>query len=373
LSDAERRIPHPLGGSTMGNWAQTLLRYSGKSTDWRRVLRITALVFAGSPFRAYERLRWHRAVSRIAIREPVFICGHWQSGHTLAQLLLSSDPRFATLRLKHAVQPAACLSMQPVLRWFLAHRIPERRLVDEMPNHLEAPQGDDFALGSLTGISFYYAWYFPRNADEVFRRFVLMENLSPGALRNWSRHYRQLLRKLLWESGCDRVVVRNACNTARMTQILSEFPDARFVVCHRHPYEVFAASLERWEALTRAFSLCRAALSPDELESLTLSWYEQLMQRYSTDRSQIPADRIFEAPYDDLRCRPIELMRNLYDDFGWDGFDAAKPHMEFAHRSGPWKLAGQSVINERQRTLVDQRWGFAFDLWNYHHGHAHQE
>ena len=27
----------------------------------------------------------------------------------------------------------------------------------------------------------------------------------------------------------------------------SSFPDARFVFCHRNPYEVFAASLERWE------------------------------------------------------------------------------------------------------------------------------
>ena len=105
---------------------------------------------------------------RLTCGAPIFICGHWQSGHSLAQQLFACDPRFATLRLRHAVQPAACLTMQPILRRFLQRRLPEHRLADELPLHLDAPQGDDLALGLLTGLSFYNAWYFPLMPPQCF-------------------------------------------------------------------------------------------------------------------------------------------------------------------------------------------------------------
>lgn len=359
------RLPHPLGGSTAGNWVRTLLRYGGRDLHWGKAARISALVAAAAPFRLYERLRWGRAVSAVDVREPIFICGHWQSGHTLAQLLLACDPQFATLRMRHAVQPAACLTMQPILRRFLAGRLPENRLADNMPSHLDAPQGDDFALALLTGVSFYYAWYFPWQADEVFRQFVLMEDLSEDTLADWKRQYRRLLQKLLLDSGRERVAVRNACNTARFTHLLSAFPDAKFIYCHRNPYDVLAASLERWEALTRAFSLSRNALSAGELEELTLSWYEQLLQRYLADRSQVPAGRIFEAPYADLKERPVELVQQVYEQFGLDGFDTARPLMEQMRRESPWELAGSTPLTADQRSAVAERWAFAFEEWGY--------
>lgn len=360
-----RRTPHPLCGSTAGNWVRTLCRYGGRNTRWGRALKITALVAAAAPFRVYERLRWNRALAAVPIREPIFICGHWQSGHTLAQLLLSCDPRFATLRLRHAALPAACLTIQPVLRWFLRGRLPATRIADSMPHHLDAPQGDDLALGLLTGVSFYDAWYFPRHADEVFRRSVLMQGLSERALENWKWHYRRLLQKVVVESGRDRVVVRNASNTARIPHLLCAFPDARFIVCHRNPYEVFSASLERGEAMTSALSLSRDVSSPDEVEERTLSWYQQLLRRYLQDREQAPAGRIFEAAYDDLRRRPIELIEEVYAAFGLDGFDAARPRMEQLVREGPWELAGSRPLTDQQRAAVADRWAFAFHEWGY--------
>jgi hypothetical protein len=358
-------MPHPLGGSTLPNWLKTLRKYGGRDVRWGKALKISMLVAAAAPFRCYERIRWSRAVAAVSVREPIFICGHWQSGHTLTQLLLSCDPQFATLRLRHAVQPGACLSMQPVLRWFLKGRLPQKRLVDDMPNHLEAPQGDDFALGLLTGASFYYAWYFPRHADVVFREYVMMEGLPGDMLEDWKRNYRCLLQKLLIDSGRKCVAVRNACNTARMTHLLSAFPDARFIYCHRDPYEVFAASLERWEALTRAFSLSRDTLAPGELEELTLSWYEQLLKRYLADRSQVPTNRLVEVAYADLRDCPLDVMQRVYETFGIGGIADLRPLMDRLHRQHPWTLAGCEPLTEAQRDSVRGRWAFAFDEWGY--------
>ena len=114
--------PHPLAGSTFRNWGRTVWRYGGRQARWGRILMCGGLSAAAAPFRAYEQLRWNRSLRQIPVREPIFICGHWQSGHSLAQLLLACDPRIATLRLRHAIQPAACLTLQPLLRQFLAPR-----------------------------------------------------------------------------------------------------------------------------------------------------------------------------------------------------------------------------------------------------------
>jgi hypothetical protein len=342
-----------------------VFRYGGRHTNRVRLLKISGVVAATAPFRCYESLRWERKLSAVDVRAPIFICGHWQSGHSLAQQLFACDPRFATLRLRHAVQPAACLTMQPILRRFLQRRLPEHRPADKLPLHLDAPQGDDLALGLLTGLSFYNAWYFPLSAAAVFRESVLMEGLSTAVLVNWQRQYRRLLQKILCESGRESIAIRSAANTARMPQLLKEFPDARFVYCHRNPFEVFAASLERWEALTRAFSLSRRALPPEDVERLTLDWYEQLLGRYLTDRRLISADRLIEVAYDDLQQRPVEAMHRVYEAIGLDGFSDVRPIMERLPGEQAWDLAGSRPLTPQQRDVVAGRWEFAFREWGY--------
>lgn len=356
---------HPLCGTTVRNWVGVLTRHGQRGMNWRRAVQITALAAAAAPVCWYERLRWGRSLSRLDVHEPIFICGHWQSGHTLAQLLLACDPRFATLRLRQAVQPAACLTLRPLLARLLRNRLPENRISDELPIGLDAPQGDDFALAMLSDVSFYYAWYFPEQADSVFHRSVLMEDLPAAALAAWQRHYRRLLQKLLCDSGRERVAVRNGANTARIRQLLAAFPDARFVFCHRDPYEVFSASLQRWQRMVAVLALDSAMVPEDLVEELTLKWYELLLQRYLEDRSQIPAGQLVEVAYSELRAVPLEAMMKVYDRLSLDGFETARPEMQRLLDSHPWELAGSRPLTAEQRAAVAQRWEFAFQEWGY--------
>jgi hypothetical protein len=326
---------------------------------------ISGVVAAGAPFRCYERLRWGRAIAAVDVRAPIFICGHWQSGHSLVHSLFDCDPQFASLRLRHAVHPSACLTMQPLLRRILRHRLPRRRIADNLPHHLDAPQGDDLPLGLLTGLSFYNAWYFPLTAAEAFRESVLMDGVAPDVLTDWQRQYRRLFQKLLYESGRHAVVAHSAGNTARIPQLLAEFPDARFVYCHRNPYEVFAASLERWDRLTAEFSLHRRALPRAAVESLTLEWYEQLLRRYLADRQRIPPGQLIEVGYTDVQQRPVEMMERIYDSFGLEWSSAIQDRMARLPTEQVWELAGSSLLTPQQSTIVADRWGFAFREWNY--------
>ena len=221
------------------------------------------------------------------------------------------------------------------------------------------------ALGQMTGVSIYHAWYFPLCAERIFRDFVMMEGLPPAVLADWQRLYRRVLQKILWESGRDSAVVRNAANTARIPHLLAAFPDARFIHCHRNPYEVFSASLQRWERLTAAFALERGAIARDKLEELTLAWYEQLLRRYLADRSCVPAGRLVEVAYSDLQQRPLAAAEQIYSALDLGGFGEARPHMEQMLRQNSWELAGDRPLSPEQRAIVGRRWEFAFREWGY--------
>jgi hypothetical protein len=359
------RAPHPLAGSTCRNWLRTLARYRSRDLKWGRIARISAVVAAGAPFRWYERLRWGRKIASVTVQDPVFLIGHWQSGHSRAQLLLACDPRFATLRLRHAVVPAASLAMRRILPRLLNRRIPRDRRADRLPLTLDSPQGDDLPLGLVTAVSFYNAWYFPQQADAVFRHSVLMKGLTGRQVADWQRHYVRLLQTVLLSEERRRIVVRSAANTARIPQLLEVFPDARFVYCHRNPYEVFAASLERWCGLTSAWSIERTPLPDSQVEELTLAWYEQLLNSYLRDRALLPAGRLCEVAYADLQQRPLDIMRQVYDTLGLGDFAAARPEMERLLKTHPWQLAGKTPLTPAQREQVARRWRFAFEIWGY--------
>ena len=354
---------HPLCGTTLRNWVRLRRRYGRSPLTWSRVLQITALSTAAAPAVWWERLRRRRRLSQVEVQEPIFVIGHWQSGHTLAQLLLACDPRFATLRLRQAVHPSACLTLRPLLDRLLPSRLPNNRISDDLPISLDASQGDDLALSLLGDVSFYHVWYFPSQAETIFRRAVLMDELADADRTRWQRDYRRLLQKVLMDGKGERVVARNATNTARIRPLLEAFPDARFVYCHRDPYEVFAASLERWRRMTAAMSLERASVPQEVFEESTLRWYVQVQERYLEDRRLIPAGRLVEVSHDELREAPLEVMRHVYDALGLDEFEPARPRMQQLLDGHPWRLAGDKPLSPEQRAAVAERWAFAFDEW----------
>ncbi len=160
-------------------------------------------------------------------------------------------------------------------------------------------------------------------------------------------------------------MVRNAANTARIPHLLAAFPDARFVHCHRNPYETFAASLERWDGLTQAFSLNTRSRSASEVEGFTLDWFDQVMHRYLIDRRLVPPERMAEVSHDDLRDRPVEVMERLYEQFGLEGAPAVRPRWERLPTEQVWELAGSRPLTPQQRASVAARWEFAFHEWGY--------
>jgi len=357
-------LPHFLVGATRPLWRRLRRQHSIAPERGRRAAVINAVTSMGSLIAAYEHRRHGARITRTTIDpSPIFLIGHWQAGHSLLHYLLACDPQFGQVSLAHCLLPSSFLTMRPLLRRLLAGRLPSTRGVDTLPLGLDAPQGDDFALANLSELSFYHCYVFPEDADRIFRRSVLLEDVTPDALRAWRAHYTWLMRKVAYDTGRARLVLRNASNTARIRELLTMFPTAKFIHVYRNPFTVYAALTQRWQALLSTW-----ALQPFDLHAMeqhTLAFYEQTMQRYFTDRALIPAGNLVEVRHEALAADPLDTLASLYRDLDLTGFDDARPRLARYLADHPGAVGAGHPLDPSVVARIRTRWGFALEQLGY--------
>ena len=362
----QRRLPHFLSGSAPGHWRHLQSVYGHVDAEFRRhAAVIKAASWSLAPERCWESLRHESRAQQFELNPcPVFIIGHWQSGHSLMHELMAHDPQFAVVRLLHSVLPKCWVTLEPCLRRFLTKRLNHTRHVDDLPLSLKAPQGDDFAMAGLCDVSIYHAYTFPRAAELAFRRAVLLEDLSDEEVRVWQRTYRGFLQKVAWFTGKKRLLSRNGTNTGRIPRVLEMFPQAKLIHLTRNPYEVYAAQTQRWRELTGLWSL--QSVPVESLTSHAVGCYQVMLQKYLVDRTQIPSEQLAEVRYEDLLENPLGTLECVYSQLELSGFDELRCRLQNAGSARPGKLAGHDeTLLSSERELVANEWRFAFDAFGY--------
>ena len=96
----------------------TVTRNGGVSPRRLHLLLGLLLRYAAfEPFRIAERLLFDRAIATHTVhQDPIFILGHWRSGTTYLQTLLSDDPRFATSTLYRSLFADHFILTEPWLK-----------------------------------------------------------------------------------------------------------------------------------------------------------------------------------------------------------------------------------------------------------------
>jgi Sulfotransferase family len=97
--------------------------------------------------------------------------------------------------------------------------------------------------------------------------------------------------------------------------LLSVYPDARFLQTHREPINAITSVSSLVTILRRVFS---NAVSPARVGRDALEYWATTMTAFLAERDRLPADRICDLSYLQIRCDPIAAMEQLYNYFGWD-------------------------------------------------------
>jgi hypothetical protein len=294
---------------------------------------------------------------------PVFIIGHWRSGTTNLHNHLLQDEQFGCVAFMHCLAPGGFLSVGNLMRRFLAKRLPETRPMDAVPAGLDEPMSEDFALGSITDLTHYHSYYFPQQADAIFRRTILFEGVTEREIERWGRQYVQFLRKIAYASGGRQLLLKNPAHTGRIPHLLKLFPTAKFIHVIRNPFPVYASTCKLLDKFLDLFSLQDYNL--DTVSEHVLDRYRLIMQRYLRDRDLIPEGQLLEIRHEDMVADPMAVLERIYGELQIPGFDQAQPRMQrYVESLRDYQTNRYSFPPETTARIVDAC-DFAFKTWGY--------
>eukprot|EP00171_Calliarthron_tuberculosum_P002550 IDg2550t1 len=187
--------------------------------------------------------------------------------------------------------------------------------MDNVPLTMDSPQEDEIATNMLSGgASAYFLFYFMR----VYRRFISLVTFdTPAAklyfLPRWLRAFRYFVRKIsLGAREGQRLLFKSPGHIARISMLDAEFDhDARFVVVHRHPYEVFQSNCY---ALIDKYMRPYTALqtfNAEQAQRFVLETKRLEMDAFKRDRAVLSDARITAIAYEDLVRDRVGILRDV--------------------------------------------------------------
>ncbi len=353
-----------LGGMSFRTWHKSLAEnsYSIDRPYWLRAGVTTASTIQNSFYRRIESLRFGKAIEATKVQPPVFILGLWRSGTTHLHNLLAQDDRFAYPNTYQVFFPHTFLTTESWNSKLLDFLLPARRVQDNVKLGADQPQEDDFAICGMTGMSFMMSIAFPRRAAE-YSRFITLKNTTAEEQSTWQSTMQHFLKKLTYKYN-KPLVLKSPAHTAHVRTLLSMFPDAKFVLIHRDPYEVFSSSMHCFNKVFDMWALQK--LGDYDIVGSTIRNYREVTEKYFAERSLIPEQNLVEIPFTQLDAQPLETMRAIYKRLALPEFDHVDAKLQtYIQSLGTYrKNRHTDLAPELRARLVDQ-WQEYFRNWGY--------
>ncbi|MDY6999722.1 MAG: sulfotransferase [Actinomycetota bacterium] len=265
------------------------------------------------------------SLRRTEVREPVFCVGHARSGTTLLHRLMAADPQFSYFLLYEMFFPS--LLQKRLLR--AVFRLDAAVFGGRLRRRLEAveaeafgdtndmhrtgffaPEEDDFVLTSSLASGFWMVLFpFLGELD-----FYHVDEWSERKRRRLMTFYRECVRRQIALNAGGTHLSKNPTFCGRVEALIETFPDAKFIVPMRNPYQTIPSLLKMMQTAWRLRGRDELLIE-DSLRFLadqSLHSYVhplEVLQRYpNTPRSIVD--------YRDLVTAPEATLRRAYGDLG---------------------------------------------------------
>jgi len=268
------------------------------------------------PLRLTELLLFERKIHRFQLKEdPIFIIGHWRSGTTHLQHLMSIDDKYTTTSVFHFLFPDTFILCEkwlkkPLNKLCKLLKIPYS--FQRVPMDLDLPGELESAMCAL-GSPYSYTWghMFPKNYSYWMNRLITIKDKKD--VNGWLRDYEYLIKKFSYASGGKRMIVKSPGDTARIHELVQRFPNAQFIYIERDPIEVYNSSIYFWKVITREISFQK--LNDEQIQRYVLETYLQVMSIYKEKRTTLKEEQLVEIKFEDLTNHPLDTISSIYNKF----------------------------------------------------------
>lgn len=358
---------HYLLGCRFDNWLRLLAqnRFHIRLRSIPQALYISACSLLLWPFALLEQLIFAIPIKRAKVRQgPLFVLGHWRSGTTYLQNILSRDPQFGWADPVSTLTFNNCLLLRPLLTLAQRAALRDARPMDNLDYRVDLPIEENYAMGTVSTMCIAHMLSFPEQAD-AYRRDAFIEELADARRRQrWLRVYRRVLQKLTYINKGKRLMLKTPDNTCRMAAMHAGYPGSKFIYLYREPYAVIVSTIHMFRKMFGRMALQQAP--PDELvEDTVIDIFRQMHVQYFKDLEAMPPGDVVEVRYEDFIRDPVNGLAEIYARLGLDGFEAAKPHFEaYAAQQAGYKR-NRFDPDRRLRAKVERELGFFYERYGY--------
>lgn len=313
---------------------------------------------AVEPLRWIELMRYSKKVQSYKIeRDPLFILGYYRSGTTYLQQMFMQDNRLGYTSFYQTMFPELMLtfekSMTPVLEK-ITQTFRTQNHFHRIPFTWHSPGEEDVAILSLMNAeAAQWGVLFPYSAINTFTKYALFEKISNKEMQEWKDSYLYLVKKISLANQRKTLVLKSPLNTARIKQLLSLFPNAKFLYISRNPVHVYASCKRLWEMIIKKYVL--GNYSAINLQEIILETYSGTMNSYMKDKLLIRQSRLIEISYENFIKKPVEILQQVYEKLELGDFEHCKDAMNrHAHGQKNYRTLEHSLNSYELNTIHDQ-------------------
>ncbi len=244
-----------------------------------------------------EYFQLKKKVEKISIDRPIYVTGFARAGTTITVEMLSHHPDVATHRYLHMVLPFTPHWTQQVANYApLMTKPVERVHQDGLLVTKESPEAVE---------EIFWQRFFENPHDEANSN-ILDRNTKNPQFEIW---YRTHLKKLLYDQHATRYAAKNNYNITRMEYLQKLFPNVKFIILIRNPFNHIASLAKQDRVLKEV----------EQKDSLLLDWTKIIGHReFGSARVCINLDNYGTVQ----KIRQLWTQKNTYVE-GWAVYWAA--------------------------------------------------
>jgi hypothetical protein len=264
-----------------------------------------------TPLRIIESIKLKKIIHSFQLKyPPIFVIGCPRSGTTHLFNLLCQNQNFSYLTTKHAFTfpYAELISKIKVLDPFIKN-VKLERPMDNVELTLDSPQEDEFAFTTLSALTPYLGVLLCRR--HYIDHYLTPDDMSPRQKAKWRKQYLYTIKKIAYLNGNKPLILKNPANTGRIKELLTLFPDAKFIHIYRNPYNVFKSLVHHLEVTPKKIS--NLSFGKKIAEELAINFYKKLMITYFEQKNLIQNNHLAEVKYEDLIENPLIEVKRIYD------------------------------------------------------------
>src|SRR5205814_2649043 len=237
-------------------------------------------------------------IAQQEIREPLFIVGLPRSGTTLLHILLAADPAHRAPLTWEVMSPSPPTSQDRQKR--IRHAARDLSALRWLAPTFESVHTTGAVLPqecvSLTSPTFMSDQFDTMYNMPTYRAWFFSQDLRPAY-----EFHRRSLQQLQFRKSAERWVLKAPAHMFAAPTLLSIYPDAKFVQIHRDPIEAVASVSSLVTILRRVFS---DDVDPIQIGQDAMSYWSQALKTFLHTRDQLPAERVCDLRYDEIRHDP---------------------------------------------------------------------